>query len=104
MEQFSVQLGVNVDGEGRVCAYEVGPYADEAEAFLFARKAIGMPANVAVKGAAASRYDADDKDLGNTVMGATVERFTENGTQYAWEFELIGGQITLADQYSYFAE
>lgn len=105
--RYVVYLGVTDADGSRVAAYEAGVwgYDQREQAKAFALAALGRPAQEAVRGLrgpiSAETYDADPTALGNIVQGSTVEEFTENGTQYVWDFEFTNGEAVLADHYSY---
>lgn len=79
-QQYSLELGVDKPGEGRVCAVEAGPFERILDAKAFGIWARGKTAAELLDLPNVEAYDLPEseiRDQNYTIVGATLNVFTD---------------------------
>lgn len=86
-KRYVVEFGIDVPGEGRVCAAESGPYLTRKGALRVGKRLLGKSARLALAERNGSTYDASDADMGRPVVGFTINVYSdEQGTIENFDF------------------
>lgn len=86
--RFTVELGVNYQNT-RQCAVEAGPFPTLEDAIVFAQSVKGRKAfDVLAQHENTNNFDVyDDEGLDQPLVGASIEGFTDDGTQFSYDLQ-----------------